>query len=90
MLISPPFALVTEVWRCQQFDLNPVVFLPACTSQLPATSARDAQQHSTLFFFFFFFIHSTELFKNNEVMLFLTAPDADVMSISLFFPLLNL
>lgn len=44
---------------------------------------------TALWVFFSFFIHSTELFKNNEVMPFLTAPDADVMNIS-FFPLLNL
>lgn len=81
-----PLHQVREVCRCQQFDLNPVVFLPPCTCQLPATSARDAQQQSTLGFFFL--IHSTELFKNNEVMPFLTAPDADVMNIS-FFPCLN-
>lgn len=43
-----------------------------------------AEEHAV----FFSFIHSTELFKYNEVMPFLTAPDTDVMNIS-FSPVLN-
>lgn len=58
-----------------------MVFLSDCKSQLPTTSARDTQQHSTIFF------NSMGLFKNNEVMPLLRGPDTDVMNISLFFPL---
>lgn len=54
-----------------------MVFLSDCISQLPTTSARDTQQQRSFFFF-----NSMGLFKNNEVMPFLTTPDTDVMNIS--------